>query len=71
MASIRQTEVDLLCPHCGQKLRKTLGWLYDHDSFVCVPCGTEISLHEKEFCRIDEPDEETEALRYAINRFDQ
>jgi hypothetical protein len=30
--------VDLPCPECGYKNRKTVGWLKTHNQFVCAGC---------------------------------
>ena len=64
MVDVRDTEIALGCPHCGQKIRMSLGWFYDHDTFVCVPCGTEVPLHTKRF---GFPDEADEALGAPLN----
>jgi ribosomal protein S27E len=33
-------EIDVSCPNCGTKTKKSLVWLRDNDEFVCNHCGT-------------------------------
>lgn len=35
-------EIDVPCPNCGTKTRKTLVWLRENDEFLCPKCGTTI-----------------------------
>jgi hypothetical protein len=35
-------EIDVPCPNCGTKTRKTLAWLRDNNEFVCSNCETTV-----------------------------
>lgn len=34
-----QAELDIPCPHCDQKIQKTVGWLQNHDAITCPACS--------------------------------
>lgn len=38
------TSVDFSCPGCGQKIKKTIGWLYSNPEITCPGCGETITL---------------------------
>lgn len=33
-------EIDVPCPNCGTKTRKSIAWLRSNDEFLCRNCGT-------------------------------
>jgi hypothetical protein len=50
-------EIDVACPQCDYKNRKTIGWLRDHTKLPCGGCGAEIALDHKQFhSGLDEAD---------------
>ena len=36
--TVKGIEIDLSCPKCFKKTKKSIGWLSDNDSFTCT-CG--------------------------------
>ncbi|AXQ93185.1 hypothetical protein D0Z66_04775 [Cereibacter sphaeroides] len=40
--------LDIPCPNCGKKTKKTVGWIKTHDSFTCSGCARDISLDKKD-----------------------
>jgi len=41
-------EIEIKCPKCGTKAKKTIGWLKTHNSMVCR-CGTTIQFDKSKF----------------------
>jgi ribosomal protein S27E len=41
--------VDVPCPGCGHKNRKTVGWLKTHDQMTCGGCGKVVQLESSGF----------------------
>ena len=56
MAAIRDAQISFPCPKCGDEIRKSLGWLDDHDTVVCDTCDTRIGLHKKDFQAVSQID---------------
>jgi hypothetical protein len=42
--------LDIACPGCAHRTRKTFGWLQSHTHFICV-CGAKVRLGTKDFAR--------------------
>lgn len=42
--------IDIDCPACGHKSRKTVGWLKAHRDFACA-CGQTIHIEADQFRR--------------------
>ena len=40
----RHVQVTLVCPACGRKVEKTLGWIEDHRDLACRFCHAAIDL---------------------------
>jgi DNA-directed RNA polymerase subunit RPC12/RpoP len=40
--------IDIPCPGCGHKTRKTIAWLKSHRHYTCR-CGSRIDLDTKKF----------------------
>jgi hypothetical protein len=63
--------VDLACPGCGHKNRKTVRWLKTHNEFICAGCGKvaiETSSFKKGFREVDaEIDSLTKTLKKGFN----
>lgn len=44
MAEIMEnSEIEIECPTCGGRTKKTAGWMEEHDRLACE-CGTMISV---------------------------
>jgi len=41
--------INVPCPGCGYKTRKTGGWLRAHNEFTCVGCGTRVTMESRQF----------------------
>lgn len=41
MSKLKNPDIKITCPHCGQQSAKKLSWLKDNDTFPCV-CGATI-----------------------------
>lgn len=49
MGIFDHTSIDLICPGCGHKTPKTIGWLKrEPDSFDCSGCGETVALDFEE-----------------------
>jgi peptide subunit release factor 1 (eRF1) len=46
-----RAELDIACPQCGQKFKKTVGWLQQNDACACPGCGVEIRFETDELSR--------------------
>ena len=52
MASILDgSPIDLPCPGCGHKNRKTVGWIKLHSRMTCAGCGRDVILDSSDFRR--------------------
>lgn len=36
--------IEVCCPNCRYKSRKTVGWLRTHNEMTCISCGTRVTL---------------------------
>ncbi len=43
--------VDLSCPQCQRKVKKTIGWIKQNTQFVCAGCGSIVKLKKDQFIR--------------------
>jgi transposase-like protein len=43
--------IDLPCPQCGKKTKKSIGWIKNHANFTCRGCKSVIDLSSKQFQR--------------------
>lgn len=37
-------EIDIPCPSCGHKIKKSIGWLQSHDNLTCGGCRKVIKI---------------------------
>ena len=37
-------EIEVLCPHCGSRDCREIGWLRKHHEVVCISCGRNVAL---------------------------
>ena len=42
-AELDGATIEVPCPKCRYKSRKTVGWLKAHSELTCIGCGTRIS----------------------------
>jgi transcription initiation factor TFIIIB Brf1 subunit/transcription initiation factor TFIIB len=63
-------EIEVPCPKCGQKTKKTIGWLRDHAEMICAGCGVTIVLKDEGFrAGLDQADEAMKKVRAAFAGF--
>lgn len=43
--------LDIPCPHCAQKIEKTVGWLKNHDMLTCPSCSGSFGIRADELSR--------------------
>ncbi len=43
--------IEIPCPGCGRKVKKTVGWIQTHSDYACPGCGTPIHLDASQFRR--------------------
>lgn len=44
-------QLNIKCDACGDKLRKTIGWLKHHCDLTCEVCGIAIPFNREEFLK--------------------
>ena len=61
--------IDLPCPGCGHKNRKTVGWLRTHSRMTCGGCGREVTLQSSNFRQgMRKVDAELDRFRRSVAR---
>jgi copper chaperone CopZ len=48
LESLDSYEISISCTHCGNKIKKSIGWIKSNSDFICV-CGTRIKLDADQF----------------------
>lgn len=60
--------IDIPCPSCGHKHRKTIGWLKTHKQFTCAGCG-KVEIQTSGFNKgMREVDAEIAKLTKSLNK---
>lgn len=60
--------IDIPCPGCGHKHRKTLGWIQANDHIACV-CGASIELEKSGLTRgLDEVEKSLSDFKRNLGR---
>ena len=63
------TEIDITCPKCGRKTKKTIGWVKTHKKFTCI-CATDIMLDTSQLkTEIAKIEKSFSALESTIKKF--
>jgi|HubBroStandDraft_1064217.scaffolds.fasta_scaffold00009_41 hypothetical protein len=62
-------EIGIPFPKCGQKTKKTVGWLKSHNQMVCR-CGAEINIDQRQFRDgVGKAERGMDDLKRALKRF--
>ncbi len=40
--------ITIPCPNCGQQTDKTIGWIKNHDDFICPGCDRTLTLDKED-----------------------
>ena len=41
-------EVEIICPQCGHRHGKTIGWLRGHGNLICEGCDNAVELDQEQ-----------------------
>ena len=47
----KNASIDLSCPQCQTKIKKTIGWIKQSTQFTCTRCGSIVKLQKDQFIR--------------------
>ena len=62
-------EIDLPCPNCGAKTRKSVRWIKNNSQFICS-CGGVIDLKSEQFVReLRKVEVEIDKLKKSLGKF--
>jgi predicted RNA-binding Zn-ribbon protein involved in translation (DUF1610 family) len=62
-------QIDIPCPNCGAKTKKTVGWLKAYDDVVCSGCGANIKIDKSKFTApLRDLDKGIENIKRAFKR---
>ena len=63
-------EMDVSCPNCGYKVKKTLGWLKSSPEWTCSGCGKVVKIEASDVARgVKEMEESIADLERAFKKF--
>lgn len=61
--------IDIPCPNCGAKAKKSVAWIRRHDEITCAGCGAAITLKADELIRgLDEAQRALDRAMAQIGR---
>lgn len=62
-------EIEIPCPGCGEKTKKTVAWLKANHELTCAGCSARIELQDAGFKRgIEEADKAIDDLARKLKR---
>lgn len=68
----RSRTIDVPCPNCAHKIKRSLAWLEGDPQFVCENCGRTVQINAADFRKgLDQVDASVERLRQAIRKLNK
>jgi len=65
----KDAEINIPCPGCGQKTKKSVTWLKANNYFSCEGCGRTVTVDAKELLAgIEKADQTIANFRKKISR---
>ena len=48
---LESQSIEVPCPQCGKKAKKTIGWIKAHSEYTCAGCNNTVKLDRNKFLR--------------------